>query len=55
MLNNHLARLYKNVNYMTSQALYESSYLQLTQVLDIEDAKKIQKKVLKKKLISQRI
>lgn len=54
-LNEHLTRLYCNVKYMSNPELYENTYLNLTQVLDIEDAKKIQKDVLKKKIRSQRI
>lgn len=51
----HLIHLYHFVEYMSRPSLYESSYLNLTHVLDLSDAKAIQKKALQKKIVSQRI
>lgn len=53
--NSHLEMLYRSVSYISNPELYESTYLNLTQVLDIKEAKEIQKKVLKSKLANQKI
>ncbi len=53
--NNHLEMLYRSVSYLSNPDLYESTYLNLTQVLDIKEAKAIQKKVLKNKLANQKV
>ncbi len=54
-LNTHLSRLYHSVQYMSNAELYENSYLNLTQVLDFDEAKKVQKKIIQKKIMSQKV
>lgn len=54
-LNNHLNYLYHSVEYMSRSEHYENTSLQLTQVIELDGAKEIQKKVLKRKLIKSRI
>lgn len=53
--NHHLEMLYRSVSYISNPELYESTYLNLTQVLDMKEAKEIQKKVLKNRLASQKV
>lgn len=54
-LNDHLTHLYAYVQYMSNSNLYENAYLNLTQVLDFNYAKEIQRNILKKKIRNQKI
>lgn len=53
--NQHLEMLYQSVRFISDPELYESTYLNLTQVLNVDEAKKIRKDILKKKLRKQKI